>query len=153
MSTYVCVVLGTPAPQGSKTHVGNGRMIESSAGVRPWREAVKWAWRDIAGQAAPLDGPLCVRLAFTLKKPTSAPKRRRTWPAKKPDLDKLVRATLDGLTDAGAWHDDAQVVCLTASKHYPAEDPTALPHLGAVITIGPHADTCQTLAGVSEAAA
>ena len=36
-------VYGQPAPQGSKRHVGGGRMIESSKAVAPWREAVKWA--------------------------------------------------------------------------------------------------------------
>jgi Holliday junction resolvase RusA-like endonuclease len=32
-----------PAPQGSKTHVGKGVMIESCANVRPWRELVAQA--------------------------------------------------------------------------------------------------------------
>ena len=36
-------VLGTPAPQGSKRHVGRGIMVESSRLVGPWREAVKAA--------------------------------------------------------------------------------------------------------------
>ena len=30
-------VLGLPAPQGSKRHVGEGRMVESSKRVKPWR--------------------------------------------------------------------------------------------------------------------
>jgi hypothetical protein len=33
-------VYGLPAPQGSKRHVGGGRMIEASKKVGPWREAV-----------------------------------------------------------------------------------------------------------------
>src|ERR1700676_3259288 len=33
-------VRGIPAPQGSKRHVGGGRMIEMSKAVGPWREAV-----------------------------------------------------------------------------------------------------------------
>ena len=32
-------VIGLPAPQGSKRHVGHGVMIESSNNVKPWREA------------------------------------------------------------------------------------------------------------------
>lgn len=28
-------------------------------------------------------------------------------PSVKPDLDKLVRSTMDGLSEAGVWHDDA----------------------------------------------
>lgn len=50
---------GTPAPQGSKRHVGRGIMIESSRKVRPWRAAVVAAavaslmvGSSLAGQAA-----------------------------------------------------------------------------------------------------
>ena len=37
------IVYGTPAPQGSKRHVGHGRMIEQSKRVKPWRNDVKAA--------------------------------------------------------------------------------------------------------------
>jgi len=37
---------------------------------------------------------------------------------KMPDLDKLVRAVCDGLTDAGIWDDDSQVIRLIARKDY-----------------------------------
>ena len=39
-------VLGLPAPQGSKTHIGNGRMVESSKRVKPWRRQVAAAYVD-----------------------------------------------------------------------------------------------------------
>lgn len=39
-------VYGEPAPQGSKRHVGGGRMIESSAKVKPWRQDVVAAARE-----------------------------------------------------------------------------------------------------------
>ena len=42
-------VYGTPAPQGSKRHVGRGVMVESSKKVKPWREAVKQAALDLIG--------------------------------------------------------------------------------------------------------
>jgi len=64
-----------------------------------------------------LQGPVSVSLAFTLPKPKSAPKRTRTWPTKRPDLDKLVRAVLDALTGT-IFHDDSQVIQLTASKDF-----------------------------------
>ena len=38
--------VGDPAPQGSKSHVGNGVMIESSKRVKPWRRQVAAAARD-----------------------------------------------------------------------------------------------------------
>ena len=40
-------VHGTPAPQGSKRHVGNGVMVESSKKVKPWRQDVKHAALEV----------------------------------------------------------------------------------------------------------
>jgi Holliday junction resolvase RusA-like endonuclease len=115
-------VYGLPAPQGSKRHVGKGIMVESSAKVKPWREAVKSAalWQA-PPSVVPNAAPVSVSLVFTLPKPASAPKSRRTWPSKRPDIDKLIRSTLDALTDAGVFRDDAQVVELYAAKCFPGE--------------------------------
>ena len=43
------------------------------------------------------------------------------YPAGRPDLDKLLRSTLDALGEAGIWGDDAQVVTIAASKHYTSD--------------------------------
>ena len=132
-------VYGLPGPMGSKRFVGlsksgKGLMIESSKAVKPWREAVKWA--AIQSGARGLDGPLWVSMVFTIKKPKSAPKRKRTWPATKPDLSKLARSTEDALTDSGVWADDARVVeYLRLAKVYPGEDRDALDRPGCLITI------------------
>jgi len=40
---YSFTVWGIAAPQGSKRHVGNGVMLESSDRVRPWRQDVRFA--------------------------------------------------------------------------------------------------------------
>lgn len=132
------IVYGMPGPQGSKRHVGGGRMIESSKKVKPWRMDVKAAAELLMAQsgAPPFDGPLRVRMVFTLPKPTSAPKTRRTWPDRKPDVSKLARSTEDALTDAGFWADDARVVDYTRqSKCYPNEDPEALDRPGVRIEV------------------
>jgi hypothetical protein len=67
------VVRGTPAPQGSKRHLGNGVMVESSKHVKPWRDAVRSdaaAVRDaLPFWTEPLDGPLVVDMVFTLHRP------------------------------------------------------------------------------------
>ncbi|WP_255218445.1 RusA family crossover junction endodeoxyribonuclease [Nocardia abscessus] len=102
-----------PAPQGSKRHVGHGRMIESSAAVGPWRERVALA---VHNEHWPLlSGPVVVDLTFVMPRPKSAPKTRTPPAIKKPDLDKLVRAIFDALTGI-AFDSDAQVVELHASK-------------------------------------
>ena len=126
MTSHTFTVFGVPAPQGSKRHVGNGILVESSEKVKPWREAVKWA----AYQAGipPLSAAVEVQLTFYLQRPRghygtgrnvkvlkpSAP----LYPAVRPDLDKLGRSTLDGLTDSGVIGDDSRVIALELTKWY-----------------------------------
>lgn len=138
--SYRIVVYGSPAPQGSKKFVGmaggHGMLVESSKKVKPWREDVKAAALLVRNGAPPLDGPLAVRMIFTVPKPASAPKRRRLYPMRKPDVSKLARSTEDALTDAGIWTDDARITEYTRlAKVYPGEDPDALEACGAVIEI------------------
>jgi Holliday junction resolvase RusA-like endonuclease len=136
-------VYDRPAPQGSKRHVGGGRMIEQSPHVGNWREAVKaaaLAEMQRAGWPC-FDGPLHCRMTFTLRKPASAPKRRRIWPDRTPDLSKLCRATEDALVAAGAVADDARFVELTLAKRYPMEGQESLAVPGVRITIWQIGDT------------
>lgn len=132
MTPIQFTVYGAPAPQGSKKFVGvhNGRgiLVESSAKkVKTWRQDVKAAAIEARNGSPPLDGPLVARVVFTLQKPVSAPKRRRTWPDKKPDVSKLCRALEDALTDAGLIADDARIVEYERlAKVFPGEDPEAL---------------------------
>ncbi len=139
-------VYGLPAPQGSKRFVGTtkkgrGILVESSKKVAPWRMCVKAAAQQLRADlamAAPLDGPLVVSMVFTMPKPASAPKRRRTWPDRMPDLSKLIRSTEDALTDAGLWADDARIVeYRQTAKRYPGEGEHALPIPGAVVMVWP----------------
>ena len=55
-----------------------------------------------------------IDLLFIFNKPKTV---KRTEPYVRPDLDKLIRAVLDGLTGV-AYEDDQQVVRLTAQKAY-----------------------------------
>jgi len=112
-------VHGLPIPQGStRSWVVNGKPIITSAakGLSSWRRLVA----DVAQRYAPeepWEGPVGIELHFGLPKPKSAPKRRRVWPDKRPDLDKLTRAVLDALTYV-VFADDSQVVDLRATKDY-----------------------------------
>jgi crossover junction endodeoxyribonuclease RusA len=111
-------VQGHPAPQGSKRHVGNDRMVEQSKAVAPWRQDVKHAAQlAMVGERPYLAGPVAMSVVFALPKPASAPKRKRTWPARRPDLDKLLRSTLDALTGV-VFADDGQVISVHARKAY-----------------------------------
>ncbi|MFF7550891.1 RusA family crossover junction endodeoxyribonuclease [Streptomyces canus] len=115
-------VYGLPAPQGSKRHVGNGVMIESSKYVKPWRQDVKQAALDaVQGLAdwTPLDGPLIASMVFAFARPKghyrtgrNAHLLRDAAPARPhgvPDLSKILRSTEDALKGI-VWHDDARVV-------------------------------------------
>ncbi len=112
-------VHGLPIPQGStRAWVVNGKPIitSSAKGLTTWRRLVA----DVAQNYAPKEpweGPVGIELHFGIPKPKSAPKRRRVWPDKRPDLDKLTRAVLDALTYV-VFADDSQVIDLRASKDY-----------------------------------
>ena len=124
-----------PAPQGSKRHVGNGRMIEASKKVKPWRFAVSQAALETGEELT--DQPVSVLITFLFSRPkahyTSKGEIKPKAPFykfTKPDLDKLCRSTLDGITNV-LIKDDSQVVTLIATKQYANEG--ELP--GALITI------------------
>jgi Holliday junction resolvase RusA-like endonuclease len=124
-------VYGIPAPKGSKRAFAvrkggqlTGRVAvvdDSKPALRDWTAAINAAVQDLAGKGAPkLEGPLEMVVSFYLPKPASAPKRRRVWPGKKPDLSKLLRAIEDPMIGV-LIRDDAQFIRIDASKHY-AED-------------------------------
>lgn len=122
MTRVEFTVLGVPAPQGSKRHVGRGVLVESSKALPAWREAVAWEARRVALECpgAPFAGQLHLRVAFRFPMPKSRPAaaRRRGWAHKTtaPDLDKLLRALGDSLQAGGLIADDAAIASITATK-------------------------------------
>jgi crossover junction endodeoxyribonuclease RusA len=119
----------TPTPQGSiKAFMigGKPRLTSDNSKLKPFRHTVAQVAAE-AMNAAGLSLPLAaqhvavgVNIVWTLSKPQSAPKSR-IWPSRKPDADKLLRATLDALTGI-LWYDDAQVVEVMAAKRYGAPE-------------------------------
>lgn len=118
-------VPGVPRPQGSKNHVGNGRMVESSKGLGEWRWRVGLGANQ-ARHGKPLHVGACsVSLVFVMPRPKALGGSAGTPPAvKPPDLDKLIRGVLDALTGTLVL-DDALVTELHAVKRIaePAEQP------------------------------
>ena len=140
--TISFTVHGLPAPQGSRRYVGNGITVESSKAVGPWRQAVRAECQRAieAGGRAVMEGPVELRVTFALPRPKSHHRRdgqlKPTAPVhvdKRPDASKLLRAIEDGLTEGGAWRDDAQVASIRLWKRYvtPSESP------GAVVEVVP----------------
>lgn len=137
-------VIGNPQTQGNKTgFVRNGRVVmvegrraDSRQRFKDWRSAVAAEARGVTEERGTglLSGPVLVSLTFTLTRPASHPKRRRTWPigARSGDLDKLARACFDALTGT-LFVDDAQVVGALVTKDY--GDPP-----GVVVVVHPYID-------------
>ena len=113
-------VPGHPAPQGSKRHVGHGRLIEQSTRVAGWRTRISTTVHAYLPACYHADSsiPWHVAAVFVLPKPKTV---NRQWPNRQGtgDLDKLLRALYDALTTSGAIHDDAQIVTTAAAKTYP----------------------------------
>lgn len=103
---------GLPVPQGSMKVI-NGRVIHNKGSeLAAWRSGIALGARS-AG-ARPCTDPMSITLKFTMPKPRTV---KRAYPSVAPDLDKLIRAVLDGLT-AIAYVDDGQVVSIVAEKAY-----------------------------------
>jgi Holliday junction resolvase RusA-like endonuclease len=136
-------VPGNPVPQGSKRAIlrkGSNRPIvldSNRVGLADWRAQVTaYAMRQRQeSNVQTYPDSVGVRLDFYLRRPAThylprngkrvTPELRTDAPRyciKAPDIDKLTRAILDSLTDAGVWNDDAQVVKVVSTKYYATDD-------------------------------
>ncbi len=119
------IVHGRPAPQGSHDLGSAGQVLDSSPYLKAWRQAVRLA----ALRASARDGvrpeqlplfpagvPVIVEQLVFYVLPEQCRAADTDEPIGPPDLDKLLRATLDGLggaknpkCHARLFADDAQV--------------------------------------------
>lgn len=122
--------IGEPQAKGSLrafTPKGWNRPILTSTnkGLKAWEGTVQMAAQWVADGTV-ITGPVVVTIRFFLSRPASLPKKIREH-VRRPDLDKLVRGSLDALNKV-IWEDDSQVVQITATKRYvsrPEEAPRA----------------------------
>lgn len=131
-------VPGRPAPQGSHEVGQHGRVMHSSHYLSAWRLAVNRAVREeylargLTRENMPLiPNPQGVSLWIGHCMLLEQCRAEGTdLPTGVPDLDKLVRATIDGLGVARVFANDSQVTFLAAWKiRHP------LGQSGAMITI------------------
>lgn len=109
-------VPGTPAPQGSKQAFVRGNravLVEVSKRLPSWRDAVQDA--AMTAGCEPIVGPVDVWLSFRMPRPKTMKPGDSLEMVARPDLDKLARAVLDGLTGV-CFDDDSQVTRLVLSK-------------------------------------
>ena len=109
-------VTGNPASQGSHA-IMNGRIVQvNSSKHKAWRKAiVQEAIATLPDDWQPIDEPCELIVNFYMPKPASV---KRSLPTVSPDLDKLIRAVGDSLTDSGIVVDDSRIVRISARKLY-----------------------------------
>lgn len=132
MTKLTAYIEGRAYPQGSKRHVGGGRMIEQAGqNLKTYRQHVATVAR--LKHRTPLDGPVYIGVTFEFARPKAHYLRSElrdgvstyAYPCKRGDVDKLLRSTLDALT--GVWiHDDAQVVHVSGIVRWAAYDATTI---------------------------
>lgn len=116
---FSVVVIGNPAPQGSKRQVRPKTFIEDNPETAPWRDSIVYASRTVKREGDPIHEACYATLVATFLRPRyhyrtgkfynelkpSAP----GWHAVKPDGDKIARAAFDALVIAQVIYDDALI--------------------------------------------
>jgi Holliday junction resolvase RusA-like endonuclease len=103
-----------------------------------YEKVIAAAARSAMGDALPFLEPLAMTVVVNMVPAASASRPKRaamlsgaTPPAKKPDLDNVIKAILDGCNGV-AFRDDVQVIRLTAEKRY-AEIPGVMVEISEVV--------------------
>jgi Holliday junction resolvase RusA-like endonuclease len=138
-------VAGVPKPGGSKTafynkKLGRSMIVDACKGNKTWRQDVKYSFLEKYPQFKVTESDLSLSIIFLMPRPKchygsgkNADKLKESappFPAKKPDITKLIRSTEDALTGV-LWKDDAQIVSQAASKVWAEKDEQP----GAIITV------------------
>ena len=105
-------VKGKPVSQGSLKFIKGRAIHVKGRELALWRGTIAAIARSTNIKKAQVG--VDMDLLFIFNKPKTV---KRAEPYVRPDLDKLIRAVLDSLTDV-AYEDDQQVVRLTAEKAY-----------------------------------
>lgn len=106
-------IKGNPVPQGSKTIGRHG----NKSWIRDANAPKLKQWRNSVAYQTPLlllDEPLSLTLMFYMPRGKTV---TRKYPSVKPDIDKLVRAVLDGMTGR-LFIDDSRIIDVIARKRY-----------------------------------
>lgn len=127
-------VPGIPMAKGSMRsfpHSKTKRMVTvaDNPKLKTWESDVKlFASEAWVGLCAEKDVALIVTMMFYFSRPKSVSARKRPHMTVRPDLDKLVRAVLDGLTGV-VFMDDCQVHELNVRKNYADGQPGVTIHV------------------------
>lgn len=121
---------GSPRPRRSKS---GGVYVPPQAD--DWKSCVRAAVRHGFPRPPQLRGPIRLSVQYIVKRPKKGKRKAAPceptgaiitieeiqgddWVVTKPDLDNIDKATMDALTEAGAWIDDNQVCDKRTAKTY-----------------------------------
>lgn len=117
------IVRGNPRPQPrvkARIH-GKHATVYDPGTADDWKGDVIRAGAPLRPKE-PLEGPVSIRILFFLKRPKRLYRKKDPDVApiasSGPDLDNLVKATLDALQADGWFRNDSQVAQIRAQKRY-----------------------------------
>jgi crossover junction endodeoxyribonuclease RusA len=116
-----------PQPRPKATIRGAHAGVYTPATAKSWKELIAFEAASLAGRQ--VEGPIALRVHFTLPRPKA--RKKETYVTTRPDLDNLLKSTMDALTDRAVWRDDSQIAEISSRKTY--ETAETVP--GAVIEI------------------
>jgi Holliday junction resolvase RusA-like endonuclease len=115
-------VYGTPKAQPRSRRSASGGVYNPGT-ADEWKMLVAMAFKaEYHGKI--VTEPVSVTATFYFKTPKKLIKSVEFTDVphtSKPDIDNVLKSTLDALTDIGAWADDSQVFSVTAHKWYGEE--------------------------------
>jgi Holliday junction resolvase RusA-like endonuclease len=127
MTEWLIHVAGLPIAQPRRWGQGRFAHVPKQHPVHSFRAAVMMAW-EASGSGEPISGPVRLRVTFSFPRPASHYGKGRNAaqlkPAaqehhvQRPDVDNLIKACADALTQAGAWRDDSQIWSMTGLKRW-----------------------------------
>lgn len=127
-------VAGLPVTKGSVNVGRHGQVRQAARGYAAWSDAVRRAVtveleRMDGNRAVPVqrDELAMIRCSFWVNRSRSM--AHAVWRKGEGDGDKLERCVWDGVTKAGAWVDDAQVVEWAGSRRYASASRAAGVHI------------------------
>ena len=124
MPTVTLNVAGIPAAQPRQRFARRGNFVHTYTPdtADGWKAAIE---AEAIKSGVKIGKGVPIKLTIMLKMPRPKSRPVEIPHIVKPDLDNLAKAVMDALSDAGIWHDDAQVYRLYASKCYSSQPPGA----------------------------
>lgn len=119
---YNVFVDGIPRAQPRPRIAANGHVYDPGT-AKGWKEQVKACFLRRRRQA--INEPVYLHVSFFLPRPQRMKEGGPPSPhAGKPDLDNLLKSTMDAMTEAQVWKDDALVYATAADKWYARKNKT-----------------------------